>query len=452
MKALLSIFVVFMVAAQTFNVDASLVPGISVKNALLYLAAGIVLLQYVIRSEKNPGLLGVQFCFVFLIFYAILSFLVMILAVRYPGYDLVLGGIHLKTYLIDHAIVFAVFYFGLRNLADALSVQRALLSAVVVASVITVLDGSGLLGLNVIAIRTDALEVGRVQGAFGEANQHAAMMVMFAPAMCAYLLATQAGWRKAFWLMGALAAVASVLLTSSRGAMVGAIVSAIAGAYVFRQYLSLGKVLGWALASCLAIATIIAVLGNNYTSILAERVLGLTFSGDAFQASSGRTFIWTSILEKLWSQPVAVLSGFGWNSYPIIGFEYAPHNTYLGYWFNLGLIGLLAYLALFAQILAAARAAVSLEGGNVRSLLIAFWVGFLALLVSIFFVELHIPWFFVWAYAGIMCRVAVAQSGVRAKETQPALSGERGAALVRTVADPGVTVRTRRPRGPSTTA
>jgi O-antigen ligase len=442
MKLLLSVFVVFMVASQTFNVDASLMPGLSVKNALLYVAAAAVLLQYVVRSERNPGLLGVQFCFVFLVCYAIISLLVIALAVRYPGYDILYALINLKLYLIDHVIVFAVFYFGLRRLGDALLVERALVGSVGVASVITVLDGSGLLGLNVIAIRTESFEVGRVQGAFGEANQHAAMMVMFAPAMCAHLIGA-VGWRKMLWLCASLSAVAGVMLTSSRGAMVGAIVAALAGAYVFRGYLSVGKVVAWFIAIALATGLILAALGNNYTNILAERVLGLTFSGDAIQASSGRTFIWASILEKLSSQPVALMTGFGWSSYSAMGFEYAPHNTYLGYWFNLGLFGLLAYVALFAQILGAARKAVAVDVKNVGSQLIAFWVGFVGLLTAIFFVELGIPWFYVWAYAGTMCRVAVVQLREPSSGHEPALVGGGAPSPPRAHA----TLRTRRPRG-----
>jgi len=45
--------------------------------------------------------------------------------------------------------------------------------------------------------------------------------------------------------------------------------------------------------------------------------------------------------------------------------------------------------------------------------LMAFLLGFLSLLVALFFGNLYKPWLFVWAYTGLMMRVAVEASRQR---------------------------------------
>jgi hypothetical protein len=78
------------------------------------------------------------------------------------------------------------------------------------------------------------------------------------------------------------------------------------------------------------------------------------------------------------------------------------------------------------QAIAAGRRAADVAPADLRPMFIACSIGFLALCVSIFFVELFIPWLYVWAYLGLMMRASVAvtsaAAGAGETEARPGLS------------------------------
>jgi O-antigen ligase len=248
--------------------------------------------------------------------------------------------------------------------------------------------------------------MGRVQGAFGEANQHSAVVVLLLPAMFAKAMLTRGAWRM-FWGVGAMFAVAAVFMTASRGAMLGILLAGVWGAFVFRRFISLGKLTGWIGVSALVVSIVLVALSATYTQLLTERVFSLSFGGNAVDASSGRTEIWATALHVMAESPWTFVTGFGWNVYSSMDFEYAPHNTYLGFWFNLGLPGLLAFLLVLVQAMFTARSAAEVAPASQRPYMVAFVIGFMALCISIFFVELTEPWPYVWAYVGLSMRAAV---------------------------------------------
>lgn len=407
MKILLSLLIVILVASQTFSIDASLAPGLSVKNAFLYVIAASLILRIVVSGRFKTSLAGLQLSFAFLVAYTIVSWLIALFVIQYPGYEVVNSIIQLKVDFIDHAIFLIVFFYGVQSVKDSLAVTDVLVACAVVANAITTLDASGALGLNIIPVRTENIyEIGRVQGAFGEANQHAAMVVMLLPVMVAKVLLDR-GVMRLFWASGVLFSLSALLMTVSRGAMVGLVLACIWGAFVFRRFLSLGRFAGWFGTAVVVITVVVLTLSTTYLELLQDRLMGLSFDSDAAEASSGRTMIWGTALRVMMESPWTFITGFGFNVYSTMGFEYAPHNAYLGLLFNLGLPGLVAFLLIIVQAAFAARSAAEIATPAVRAYLIAYVVGFLALCVTIFFVELHEPWLYVWAYTGLMMRVVV---------------------------------------------
>ena len=415
MKYLLSALVLILILLQTLSIDASLAPGLSVKNAAIYLIASLLIARIVVQGRFRVDLGGLQASMVFLCAYAILSWLVTLFAIQYPGYQVLESAIQLKVQILDQIIFFMVFFYACSTLDDSLVVTDALLIGGIFANVITVLDASGILGLNVIPIRTDIWESGRVQGAFGEANQHAGVTVMMLPGVIARALGHR-GLRRLGWLSGAVFMVAAILMTASRGAMVGIVLASIWGAFIFRRFISFGLVARWAGIGAVLMTIVLLSLSATYTDLLKDRVLGLSLGGSAFTASSGRSEIWATVFNVMLDSPWSLISGFGWGAYSVMGFEYAPHNHYLGTWFNLGLPGLIAFLMICGYIIFTARSAAELAEANVRPMMIAFAVGFLALLISVFFVEMHEPWIYVWIYVGISMRAAVQVEASRRKE------------------------------------
>lgn len=425
MKLLLSALILVLIGTQTLSIDASLAPGLSLKNALLYATAIALVARLAISGEFRLRLVALQAAFVFLILYAFLSWLVMIFLVQHPSYSLIFSAVNLKG-LIDFAIFFAVFFYGARSADEALAGVKALLLGVVVANVVTVLDASGVLGWNVIAVQTEHLaEFGRVQGAFGEANQHAAVVVMTLPAICALALISKGAWR-AFWWTGVVCSVAALVMTASRGAIFSILVACIWAAFVFRRYLSLGRIFLWGVGACVLVTGVVLGVSEEYSTLMKERLVGITLSGNLVDASSGRTAVWGDIVRKMLENPWSLVSGFGWDAYSVMGFDYNPHNTYLGLWFNLGLPGLLAFLCILGQCFAVGFLGFRLAPSATRAVFAAFVVGFAALCVSIAFVELAVPWLYVWIFVGLIARAAVSLQESAANQVGAAEATSRG--------------------------
>jgi O-antigen ligase len=427
MRYLLAGLLLFLMAAEVFSWDVSMGPGLSIKNAILYLIAMFLLFRIAVargaRLEAGP----VHVCFVILITYALVTWLTAGLIIEYPGYDLIDSAIRLKSELIDHFIFFLVFYYGVTSKRDATTVVGALLLAALFANVMTVADVTGYIDLGF-----EERESGRAEGALGEANQYAAFIVLFLPGMIAALMRTRGLWRL-FWVGALLVSAVALLMTVSRGGFVGLLVAAVCGAWLYRNRLSAGALAVWLTAAIIVVALALSL--SQYTALITERLFTQTGAIDLSDASSGRVDIWTAALERMMETPLTFLTGFGWDVYWTMPFRYSPHNHYLSLWFNLGLPGLLSGIGLLASVVWLARRAGEDADPEVRSRLIGFVIGVLGVCVALFFVDLHRPWYYFWAYAGVAMRLAVsvrnevaerrAARGVRAipaNEVRPALA------------------------------
>jgi len=121
--------------------------------------------------------------------------------------------------------------------------------------------------------------------------------------------------------------------------------------------------------------------------------------------------IWTTALQQMSEQPLSFFTGFGSDAYDYINrIGVNTHNVYLNHLFNLGLPGLSLYCLLIYKLMSNCRRAISKATGAARNQLIAFVFGFAALSVALFFVQMYKPWIWVWAYAGLVMRLAVASS------------------------------------------
>jgi len=107
------------------------------------------------------------------------------------------------------------------------------------------------------------------------------------------------------------------------------------------------------------------------------------------------------------AHPITFITGFGWDVYSSMPFEFATHNHYLHLWFNLGLVGLAcgSYL-LFSGIGRARRASLQ-AAPPYRGQLIAFVLGGVGVATAVFFVDLHQPWYYFWMYAGVVMRLVL---------------------------------------------
>jgi hypothetical protein len=382
-----------------FRWDLTITTGLSAKNLVIYLLATFIALRMVIGRTSIMAAGQMQVAFLTQIAYAIFTWLIAALVIKYPSYDLVGSGIKLKSALIDYYIFFAVFLFGVTTAKDGIKVIKWVLAGAVFANLATILDLVGVVNLGY----TERWD-GRTQGAIGESNQYAAYIILFIPGLIAAAVAAR-GFMRVAWLGGVLISCAALVMTASRGGFVGLIVACIVGAYLYRHLVSYSRMAGWALASLVLFVCVMSF--SQYGGLLTERVFGTTSNIDVYEASSGRSEIWTNLIYTMLQNPVTFVTGFGWDVYWSMPFRFSPHNHYLALWFNLGLVGLFTGCYLLFGAIGRARRASASASPPLRGQLVAFVLGATAVCAAVFFVDLHNPWVYFWMYTGIVMRLTL---------------------------------------------
>jgi hypothetical protein len=394
---LLGITSFFLLATQVLRWDLTLATGLSAKNVVIYLLAMFLALRLVIARTSVMAAGQMQSAFLVQIAYAICTWLIAALVIKYQGYDLVSSGIKLKGTLVDYYIFFLVFLFGVRTLEDGMKVLKWILAGAIFANLATILDAGGIINLGY-QERPD----GRTQGAIGESNQYAAYIILFIPGLIAAAVASRGVMRLA-WLFGALVSCAALAMTASRGGFVGLVIACVIGAYLYRQLVSYSRIAGWVLGSLALFVVFMSF--TKYGGLLNERVFGQTSSIDVTEATSGRSEIWANALATMLANPITFITGFGWDVYWSFPFRFSPHNHYLSLWFNLGLVGLITGAWLLLGAIRRARLASLESKPPVRGQFIAFVIGTIAVCAAVFFVDLYDPWYYFWMYTGVVMRM-----------------------------------------------
>lgn len=406
MRLLFVMLIGALAASDILQTGMSLGPGLSVKNALLYPVALGLIFRMALTGRFRMRLPIVNVAFVIWIGYAILTWIACSTFLRVPGYQPLEMGIELKSMLIDSALFFFVYFYGVEGEQDFLLMSRTLAFCIGLANILTLATVAGLAHLD-IRIGTGGVEADRVFGVFGHANDTATLIVCLLPMMVAVAISSRSA-AKIFWYAGAFASIAVLLLTVSRGAYVGVVVGYGAGVWLCRRYLPTSKVISWTMTglTCVVIAAGLAVvLLPDIMQVIDQRLLNQSMAMSASVASSGRTVIWARAISTMMAHPVTLFTGFGWDVYHTM-FELVTHNYYLDQWFGLGLIGLFAFLTIQYQAVVTARRAVAAASPQLRPYMIAFVFGLLGLSVCIFFENLDKPWSYVWVYVGFALRAA----------------------------------------------
>ena len=395
-------FVLF--TSRTLGFDLSLAPGLSVKNAFLYLIFAGLAIDAALTRRYKLEILPVFVPFALYVYYAIFTWVVVLLLLDYQGYSARLTAISLKSGPVEHFLVLLIFFYGTRTVAQGMSVIRGMLWLIIAGNVITVVDAINMPDLGLIEQRSD----GRVGGPIGQSNEYAAFLVAFLPAIFALFWSAR-GFRKALAGLGAALSGFAFLMAVSRGAIVGLIAGCLVGAFYLREFISTKVMLRASVGALLGAVLIgVGLMVTDYGQLLADRFAQFG-AADVDKISSGRTAIWATALESMSENPVSFLTGYGWGAYKAFYFRFATHNTYLGLLFDLGVIGLGLMLLVMLNVIRTARSALRSADPDGQRLLMAFIIGFLSLLAALFFGELHGAWIYIWAFVGISLRLAVAE-------------------------------------------
>jgi O-antigen ligase len=405
MRYLLALLILALTVIDMFGLTQSVAPGLSVKNAILYVILLALSARFVLRGGFRMELRQVHLWFGILIAYAMLSWLAAGILIRYKFYNLVESGIALKANLLDDAVVFAICLYGTQTLSEAKFVLKCILLAVAVANAVALGNVAGVFDIGVTKVGEGPGNIGgRVFGAFGHANETAAMMVCLLPAYISAALSSTAAWR---WLWGLGGVVAATLLvaTGSRGGLVALALGTVFGLYICRGLISWRRAAALA-APVVAIAVCVLVVASiKFGDILTQRVAEMIL--DPGTSSDERLYVWVPVVSRMIENPITLITGFGWGAYDVMGFFWATHNHYLLLWFELGIIGLGSYLLLIRELLLTARRAAEHAPEDTARDLIAFVFGIIGLSFAVFFTLLSYPWIYVWMYIGVTMRMAV---------------------------------------------
>lgn len=416
MRWLFLALILAFIAGDALGMQMSLVTGFSVKNAILYSIGFTLVFRTALTGGVKVDLLSLHVIFFLLIGYAALMWGIAFGVAHYPGYSMFGGLVTLKTKMIDPALMLFAAFYGLRTMDDAKWLIGALLLAIAGANLLTLADSVGLVHVGM-KVGERGPEAGRIFGAFGHANDTGTLIVTMLPGMIAMMVTSQR--HKVLWGGAMLVSALVLVLTVSRGAFVGLFVGTVWAGFMLRRYVPTQKFVVWgviAIVGVMFVGLIAGLVDAQIGNTIAERLFGQSKSIDMSEASSGRTQIWAELLERMTRTPLTLLTGFGWDVYYVMPFRYAPHNHYLGTYFDLGIPGVTLFLALMWRIVRTARNVVALADEDTRPHVLAFIFGMFSLLISIVFADLFDPWSYIWLYVGAMMRIAVlVREGAEAK-------------------------------------
>jgi O-antigen ligase len=417
MRLLYILLISTLALSDIFSAGMSLGPGLSVKNALLYPIALGLMFRMALTGRFRMRLPIVNVAFILWITYAVLTWVACVTVLHYPGYDAKDAGIELKSELFDSVLFFFVYFYGVEGEGDFFLMAKTLAFWVGIANILTLADVAGIVHLG-ITVGQNGVEADRVFGVFGHANDTAALIVCVLPMMVAVAMSSR-GAARLFWYGGALASVAVLLLTVSRGAYVGVVLGYGVAVWLCRRYLPTSRVFAWTLIgfTCIVVAAgLAALLLPEFSQVITQRLFDQSMSGSISVASSGRTDIWMTTISTMMAHPITLLTGYGFRVYQTM-FVLITHNYYLDQWFGLGLIGLSALVTIQYQTIATGMRAIAAGPGPLRPYMIALVFGMLGLAVSIFFDNMDKPWSYVWIYVGFSLSAAVELVEKAQKET-----------------------------------
>jgi O-antigen ligase len=404
MRYLLALFIFFLTTVDVFGWTLSLAPGLSIKNAILYVILLTLSARFVVRGGMRWDLPQLHLWFGVLIAYATLSWLVAGMVIQYTGYNFLSSGINLKVALFDNAIIFMLYLYGTQTFRDAMFLLKCILLAVTGANAIALGNFVGIFHIGVTTIGSEGNLAGRVFGAFGHANETAALIVCLLPAYIAAALSSR-GVARVLWALAGVISATLMVMTGSRGAFVALALTTVIGSYICRDLIS------WRRAATLVVTVgaiavpVLAIVSIESGGILAHRVVDMIL--DPSTSSEDRTYIWRPVLDKMMANPVTLITGFGWDVYSSMGFFYATHNYYLSLWFELGIVGVASFLLMVRELVTTARRAARNAPNESATYLVAFVYGIIGLSGAIFFTPFYKPWLYVWPYIGLTMRMAV---------------------------------------------
>lgn len=381
------------------GVKLSPIPGLSIKNTAFY-----ILILALIAGNASSGrpILAWSKLNIPIIIYLVYIVLSMVMTSNFggiPGYYLGAEIIYIKM-TIESYMIFFVGYNLFHNKKDLLDVIGSQLVMLFVLNMITILSTYGLISIERIIVEKG----GRTTGAFGEQNQYAAYVVLFIPYAIMAAMMSKNMMKKAFYAVVVITALFTVLLTGSRGGMLAIILGVCSLVTLQARKVTpaiVGRLLAVSVLFALFSTVVFLVLPEESQLGIIDNVVGRAEDQSLDDYSSGRMDFWPLLLGMFMESP---LWGTGWHTVNQLT-GYNSHNDFLLVLTEGGMIGFILFCLIFKLFVSGAKRARPLWSEN-RWIYNTFIAGIYSILLAMFFVNLYLPYLFVFLYAGLVLKLA----------------------------------------------
>jgi O-antigen ligase len=189
------------------------------------------------------------------------------------------------------------------------------------------------------------LSVGRYTASGFDENELGITLALSLVMSC-YLLARRAGWWP-IWMLHIPLCVLAICLTGSRGAFISSAVAVLMFPLSFGRFSHRQKWMTAWMSLALLLITIFVVPRTTW-----ERI-GTIDSEISGGTLSKRTIIWTAGLDVYREHPIIGVGAgaFGPSVYSRLDIPYVAHNSYLSILVELGAVGAILFLLLFAELI-----------------------------------------------------------------------------------------------------
>lgn len=268
------------------------------------------------------------------------------------------------------------------------------------------LDWHGI--LNIAGISPNRL--GESSG-FGNPNDYAAFMLLFFPVLFSTALYTAKKAVKLTCFFGIVISLMAFLMTGSRGGFIAFIAGSLIYLILVNRHILKSRASGLIKYAIMLFALLLIPIFLLPDTFL-EKMVGNIAPEDITEVqnySHGREKFWIGGLKIFTDSPIY---GHGQETFPALlkrkeGISAAPHNRYLLYLVEFGLIGLLTYFLIQISLLKQAYTMLKypIEKSD-KLLFINYCVGLVSYSIALFFVDgenTDIPF---WIYAAAVCRLA----------------------------------------------
>lgn len=311
--------------------------GLTIQNIVLYCAAAILVAVSAstgrLRSIRIPG---VMFLLMIALFVS-----VSVVYVSYAGaipVSLLENARIAKTLIFEPILLYLISFLLVRNPRQGLKYLAIFVAIIGLINILTLM--TSVFGLNPLNVGAHYLDKGRFAGLAGNPNKTAYVLCIVFAFIYFFMKKTTKRRVKIFYVILLAFIPITIVLTGSRGGVLGLLVVMIFLAKIWRDQ----KLLVYIPSIIGPIVFLLLWMTENEYLIQAVDRFFLLGADDLSTVTSSRTEIWSALFEIYLSGVISMFVGVGFGVVQFIGFGARAHSMYIQVLVEFGAIGLMVWL------------------------------------------------------------------------------------------------------------